>query len=81
MMFALARGKADTGRRLQNTVLRTEARITVIDGTLATIILLAVVLNTTAGWWWADPTAALTLVLYAAREAQHAWHEAGEQRG
>lgn len=80
VMFALARGKADTGRRLQNTVLRTEARITVIDGALAVIILLGVVLNTALGWWWADPTAALTLALYAAREAQHAWREAGEPR-
>lgn len=76
VMFALARGKADTGRRLQNK----QARITIIDGALATIILLGVVLNTSLGWWWADPTAALTLVLYAAREAQHTWRDAGEQR-
>jgi divalent metal cation (Fe/Co/Zn/Cd) transporter len=80
VMLALARGKADTGCRLQNTVLRTEARITVIDGALALTILLGVVLNTALGWWWADPTAALTLVLYAAREAQHAWREAAQQR-
>ena len=75
-MFALARGKADTGRRLDNPVLRTEARITVIDGALATIILLGVVLNTALHWWWADPIAALVLALYAAREARHAWEEA-----
>ncbi|HUY59560.1 MAG TPA: hypothetical protein VMV16_07605 [Solirubrobacteraceae bacterium] len=79
VMFALARGKADTGHQLENTVLRTEARITVIDGALATTILLGVLLNTALGWWWADPTAALTLVLYATQEAQHAWHQAGEQ--
>ncbi len=75
-MFALARGKADTGRRLDNPVLRTEARITLIDGALATIILLGVLLNTALHWWWADPIAALVLVLYAAREAHHAWNEA-----
>jgi divalent metal cation (Fe/Co/Zn/Cd) transporter len=80
VMFALARGKANTGHRLQNTVLCTETRITVIDGALASVILLGVVLNTALGWWWADPTAALTLVLYAAREAQHAWREASQQR-
>jgi divalent metal cation (Fe/Co/Zn/Cd) transporter len=61
-------------------VLCTETRITVIDGALASVILLGVVLNTALGWWWADPTAALTLVLYAAREAQHAWPEASQQR-
>ena len=79
-MFALARGKADTGHRLGNPVLVTEARITVIDGMLASVILLGVVLNAALGWWWADPAAALVLVLYATREARHAWREAAEQR-
>ncbi len=77
-MFALARGKADTGHQLNNPVLQTEARITVIDGALAAIILAGVLLNTALGWWWADPIAALVLVLYAAREARHAWNEAAE---
>lgn len=75
VMFALARGKSDTARRLDNTALRTEARITVVDGSLATIILLGVVLDSAAGWWWADPIAALVIVLYAIREARHAWRE------
>jgi divalent metal cation (Fe/Co/Zn/Cd) transporter len=74
-MFALAYGKADTGRRLNNRVLQTEARITVIDGALAIAILIGVLLNAAAGWWWADPLAALVLVFYGAREARHAWHE------
>lgn len=75
-MFALARGKSDTGRRLDNQVLQTEARITVIDGALATAVLVGVVLNVAAGWWWADPIAALVLVVYGSREARHAWAEA-----
>ena len=75
-MFALAYGKADTGRRVDNVVLRTEARITVIDGVLAAAVLVGVVLNAAAGWWWADPVAALVLVPYGAREARHAWQEA-----
>ena len=75
-MFALARGKADTGRRLENRVLQTEARITVIDGALATAVLVGVVLNAAAGWWFADPIAALVLVVYGSREARHAWSEA-----
>ncbi len=73
VMFALAYGKSDTGRRLNNPVLRTEARITVIAGALATAVLTGVVLNTAAGWWWADPLAALLLVFYGAREARNAW--------
>ena len=75
-MFALAYGKADTGRRLENIVLRTEARITLIDGALATAVLVGVVLNAAAGLWWADPVAALVLVFYGGREARHAWREA-----
>lgn len=80
-MVALAYGKADTGKRLDNLVLRTEARITLIDGVLATAVLVGVVLNAAAGLWWADPVAALVLVPYGAREAQHAWQEAREARG
>lgn len=81
VMFALARGKADTGRRLGNPVLRTEARITVIDGALAVAVLTGVVLNAAAGWWWADPVSALVLVVYGLREARHTWQEASELDG
>jgi divalent metal cation (Fe/Co/Zn/Cd) transporter len=76
-MFALAYGKSGTGRRLGNPVLLTEARITLIDGALAVAVLAGVLLNAAAGWWWADPVCALVLVVYAAREARHAWREAG----
>jgi divalent metal cation (Fe/Co/Zn/Cd) transporter len=70
VMFALAAGKARTGRALDNPVLRTEGRVTLIDGILATAVLLGLVLNATAGWWWADPAAGYVLVYYAAREVR-----------
>ncbi len=54
-MFALASGKARTGRGLDNPVLRTEGRVTTIDGILATAVLLGLALNAAMGWWWADP--------------------------
>lgn len=76
IMLALAHGKADTGRRLDNLVLRTEARITAIDAILAGLVLIGVVLNAAAGLWWADPVAAFVLVFYGTREAHHAWQEA-----
>ncbi len=76
VMFALAAGKRDTGRRLGNPVLETEARVTVIDGTLAAAVLLGVVLNAVLGWWWADPLSAVVILIYAVREARHAWAEA-----
>ena len=70
VMFALAAGKARTGRALDNPVLRTEGRVTMIDGVLATAVLLGLALNAGLGWWWADPTAGYVLVYYAAREVR-----------
>lgn len=76
-MLVLAAGKRDTGRRLGNSVLQTESRVTVIDGALAAAVLTGVVLNAAAGWWWADPLSALVILIYGLREARHAWAEAG----
>ena len=70
VMFALAAGKARTGRALDNPVLRTEGRVTMIDGILATAVLLGLTLNAVASWWQADPAAGYVLVFYAAREVR-----------
>lgn len=70
VMFALAAGKARTGRALDNPVLRTEGRVTAIDGILAVAVLAGLLLNAAAGWWWADPAAGYVLVYYAAREVR-----------
>jgi divalent metal cation (Fe/Co/Zn/Cd) transporter len=69
-MFALAAGKARTGAALDNPVLVTEGRVTLIDGVLAAAVLLGLVLNAGLGWWWADPAAGYVLVYYAVREAR-----------
>ena len=69
-MFALAAGKARTGRALGNPVLSTEGRVTMIDGILATAVLAGLALNAALGWWWADPAAGYVLVYYAAREVR-----------
>jgi divalent metal cation (Fe/Co/Zn/Cd) transporter len=69
-MFALAAGKARTGRALGNPVLTTEGRVTLIDGILAAAVLLGLTLNAAVGWWWADPAAGYVLVYYAAREVR-----------
>ncbi|MEY9910070.1 divalent metal cation (Fe/Co/Zn/Cd) transporter [Catenulispora sp. MAP12-49] len=69
-MFALAFGKATTGKALQNPVLQTEGRVTLVDGLLATAVLLGLALNASAGWWWADPLAGYVLVYYALREVR-----------
>jgi divalent metal cation (Fe/Co/Zn/Cd) transporter len=77
VMFALAAGKARTGRALGNPVLRTEGRVTMVDGILATAVLAGLALNAAAGWWWADPAAGYVLVYYAAREAREIFFPAG----
>ncbi|MER6288944.1 cation transporter [Streptomyces sviceus] len=70
VMFALATGKARTGSALDNPVLKTEGRVTLIDGLLAVAVLLGLLLNSLAGLWWADPVAGYVLVYYALREAK-----------
>jgi divalent metal cation (Fe/Co/Zn/Cd) transporter len=76
VMLFLAWGKARTGAQLNNAVLQTEARVTVIDALLAACVLVGLVLNALFGWWWADPTAALVIVFYGIKEGLHAWREA-----
>jgi divalent metal cation (Fe/Co/Zn/Cd) transporter len=70
VMFTLAAGKARTGRALENPVLATEGRVTLIDGILAAAVLLGLALNAALAWWWADPAAGYVLVCYAAREVR-----------
>jgi divalent metal cation (Fe/Co/Zn/Cd) transporter len=68
IMFTLASGKARIGTALNNPVLKAEGRVTMVDGVLATAVLLGLVLNAIVGWWWADPVAAYVIVFYAIRE-------------
>lgn len=75
-MFALAAGKARTGRALDNPVLRTEGRVTTIDGILATAVLVGLILNAALGWWWADPAVGYVLVYYAVREVREIFRSA-----
>ncbi len=70
VMFALAGGKARTGRALGNPVLTTEGRVTFVDGLLATAVLLGLALNAALGWWWADPLAGFVIVFYGLKEAR-----------
>ena len=70
VMFALATGKSRTGTRLDNPVLVTEGRVTLIDAVLALAVLTGLVLNAVAGWWWADPVAGYVILFYAVKEAR-----------
>lgn len=78
VMVALAQGKRITGLKLDNAVLLTEGRVTMIDAYLAATVLLGLVLNSAFGWWWADPLAGLVIVFYGFKEGRHAWAESRE---
>ncbi|HEY2662365.1 MAG TPA: cation transporter [Caulobacteraceae bacterium] len=69
-MALLAYGKLATGRALGNVVLRTEARVTLIDAGLAAAVLAGVGLNAAFGWWWADPVAGFVIVYYGVKEGR-----------
>ena len=75
-MLLLAWGKYQTGKALNNPVLQTEARVTLVDAYLAGAVLVGLVLNALFGWWWADPLGGLVIVYYGLHEGFHAWHEA-----
>jgi uncharacterized membrane protein YkvA (DUF1232 family) len=75
VMLTLAAGKAKVGAKLNNAVLQTEARVTVIDAGLAASVLVGIGLNAAFGLWWADPVLALVIVFYGFKEGVHAWDE------
>ncbi len=73
-MLGLAYGKARVGAALDNPVLRTEGRVTLVDAYLAGAVLVGLVLNALLGWWWADPLAGLVIVVYGLKEGWEALH-------
>jgi divalent metal cation (Fe/Co/Zn/Cd) transporter len=79
VMFALAAGKASTGRKLGDPVLQNEGKVTLVDGLLATAVLVGLVLNATLGWWWADPIAGYVLLAYAVKEGTDPLHRASHR--
>jgi divalent metal cation (Fe/Co/Zn/Cd) transporter len=68
VMLGLAAGKARTGAELGNPVLSAEAKVTLIDASLAAGILAGLLLNALAGWWWADIAAGIIVIAYGVRE-------------
>ena len=52
-------------------MLQAEAKVTVVDGALATATLVGLTLNAALGWWWADVAAGAVIVGYGLREGLH----------
>jgi divalent metal cation (Fe/Co/Zn/Cd) transporter len=81
VMFVLAAGKERTGQQLDNPVLRTEGRVTFVDGLLATAVLVGLALNAARGWWWADPLAGYVILIYGIKEGWAALHHVAPPAG
>ncbi len=78
VMLVLARAKGSLGAQLGNHPLAAEARMTLLDGLLAGLILTALLLNVLFGWWWADSLAAFLVGVLAFAEARENLEEAAE---
>ena len=72
VMFALATAKFRVGEQLDSQVLKTESRVTFVDGLLATFVVVGLLANSLLGWWWADPASAYLIVIYSVRESVEA---------
>jgi hypothetical protein len=71
VMFSLAAGKARIDAELRHPVLSAEARVTVVDGALATGVLAELICNALFGWWWADLVSGAIVIAYGVREGIH----------
>jgi divalent metal cation (Fe/Co/Zn/Cd) transporter len=70
VMLLLARAKGRVGRELNNAVLASEARVTMVDSVLAASIFIGVGAHALLGWWWADPLGGFVLAVYAVMECR-----------
>lgn len=78
VMPMLARAKRRTGQALGSKALVSESNQTAVCAYLSVAVLIGLVLSG-FGWHWADPLAALTVAVIAAREGLEAWRgELGE---
>lgn len=70
VMFQLAAAKRNTGRALDNAVLVAESRVTLIDGLLASAVLIGLSFALLMHWWFMDPIIGFVIAYYAVREAR-----------
>jgi divalent metal cation (Fe/Co/Zn/Cd) transporter len=70
VMFGLGFAKRRLAKRLGSTPVASEANMTILDGALASSVLLSLILTWAFGWALADPLAALVVAAGAVREAR-----------
>lgn len=77
VMFFLAKRKGEVAKDIGAGPLSAEAHLSLLDGFLASAVLVALVLNAALGWWWADPLAALAVAGFAFAEGWEHWEGFG----
>lgn len=77
VILALAAGKARIWPGAGQPGARTEREVTLINGILATAVLLGLVLDAALGFWRADSAAGYVLVFYAPREVRETFFAPG----
>lgn len=73
VMYGLAFAKHRVAARLHSAPLHSNAHLTVLDGYLATGILMALAADALFGIWWLDPLAAAVIAALSAFEAWANW--------
>ena len=81
VMFSLSVLKRKTAQQMPSETLLAESAMTLLDGCLATSVLVALVLNDALGWWWADSLAALIVAGFALSEGIRHWRESAPHEG
>ncbi len=75
VMIILALKKFQIGKLLNNPVLLTEGRVTLVDAALAGIVLLSMLFTSLLGWWWLDSIGGLILMGYCFWESIHIFRD------
>ncbi|HMG82640.1 MAG TPA: cation transporter [Ferruginibacter sp.] len=75
VMILLALKKFQVGKLLNNPVLLTEGRVTLVDAALAFIVLITMLFTALFGWWWLDSIGGLILMTYCFWEAIHIYKD------
>lgn len=81
IMFGLSVLKRRTALQVPSETLLAESALTLLDGCLATSVLVALVLNDALGWWWADALAAMVVAGFAVSEGIRHWRESAPHEG
>jgi divalent metal cation (Fe/Co/Zn/Cd) transporter len=81
VMFGLAVVKHRLARQAHSAPLDAEASMTMLDGWLASGVLVALVLNAAFALWWADPAAAALVGVAAIAAAVDAWRTSNAEAG